>query len=240
MATQLTKTTKDGTPLYRRPTVEAAINVALQQPLETITARLSIVRQSDPNFLESECVVHLLRSAFDSGDNAAQGVLFTALARRVEQTALRHVRPQDLYKQKQLVEDVISKLGEVLAGGTADLDYYEVSFNRQLRWLYLPILIPKSTFYEESLESHEDTVDPRPSKYDATNHKIDLRQALLSLTPNELRAYTYIEEMKYQASSKDESKTTAATLCGVSDRTIRTWQTQYKAKLAKKLGERYS
>jgi hypothetical protein len=240
MAKQLTKINQDGAMWVRPPAVESNIESALNQPLEVIRKRLQVVAPTEADYLKSECIVHLIRRAIEDDDEERLGVLHEALLRRIEWTLRKKSGGLDRDTAQQRIREVISEFNYVLAGGTSDLDLYEAIFNKMFRFLYSPTLWPKSTFYSESLELLEQIEDPITSDHEAVDLAIDFAAAVKTFTPEERKAYLYIEEMGYQAESKDASKVTAATLCGVSGRTIRTWQKQYKAKLVEFSGDKQS
>lgn len=240
MAKQLTRINQDGAVWVRPPAVEANIESALNQPIDVIRKRLQVVVHTNADYLKSECIVHLVRRAIEDGEEERLGVLHEALLRRIEWTLRRQSSGLDRDTARQRISEVISAFNYVLAGGTSDLDLYEAVFNKMFRFLYSPILWPKSAFYSESLEVLEQIEDPITSDHEALDLAIDFAAAVKTFTSAERKAYLYIEEMGYQAESKDTSKVTAATLCGVSGRTIRTWQKQYKAKLAEFSGDKQS
>jgi DNA-directed RNA polymerase specialized sigma24 family protein len=62
---------------------------------------------------------------------------------------------------------------------------------------------------------------PLASPEDGVFHR-DLVEAITALPPAERRALVLCKIMGYEAESEDRGKMTAATICGVSGRTIRT------------------
>src|SRR4051794_27416736 len=84
MAHALTKKDQNGN-LYTRPaSVEAKINGALEQDLSTLVRRSEITKQSEPDFLPLECLVHLIRRFRGRDDQHATSLLMPVLLRRCE------------------------------------------------------------------------------------------------------------------------------------------------------------
>ena len=61
MARPLTKHDQHGTLYSRPPLIEGLIDVALSQDLATLRTRAALRDQKAPEFLPSECLVHLVR-----------------------------------------------------------------------------------------------------------------------------------------------------------------------------------
>jgi len=65
MARPLDKIVK-GERLKRPPEIEAAIDTALGQDIETIRRRAAIIDETSADYLPTECLVHLIRHTPDS------------------------------------------------------------------------------------------------------------------------------------------------------------------------------
>jgi hypothetical protein len=76
MAQPLSKTKEDDGTLYTRPPpIEAAIDIAIHQDLQTLCQRARIRDRNDPHHLSSECLVHLTRRAIRTDDGTAYNAL---------------------------------------------------------------------------------------------------------------------------------------------------------------------
>lgn len=60
MARPLEKTDADGNPYHRPPSIEAAIDTALAQDLQTQCDRALIRDKKSADYLPPECLVHLI------------------------------------------------------------------------------------------------------------------------------------------------------------------------------------
>lgn len=84
MAQPLRKTESDGTP-YRRPaTVESQVDNAVRLTLPEIRRCVLITDRDDPEYLCSECLVHLVRKGRRTGDQPLMSVVLPVLLGRCE------------------------------------------------------------------------------------------------------------------------------------------------------------
>lgn len=137
----LTKRTEDGN-LYRRPAeIEDALERVLTLGREEILAMVTIHDRNHPDYIPSECLLHLLRKT--SGDNNERYFerLYVALMRRVDR-ALPRVEHQmgdsvgvDATRS-QIRSQVRDRFEELLVrdrrGGDDRLDLFEARFNFSL------------------------------------------------------------------------------------------------------------
>ena len=92
MVRPLTKRTSTGD-LYRRPTdVERHIDAALAQDKSIIRRRVAVADQKSPDYLKSECLVHMLREAIQKNDDGQFNTLLTVLLSRCEKITLSKIR----------------------------------------------------------------------------------------------------------------------------------------------------
>jgi hypothetical protein len=133
MAQPLKKTRRDGT-LYHRPQdIEAAIDDALAQDLAIHCKRALIRDYGSPDYMPSECLLHLIRSARGRDDERAYSALLPLLLARCEANLNAHVA-STISGAGELRRDILGDFAELIAiDGTAEdthkLDYYEVHFN---------------------------------------------------------------------------------------------------------------
>ncbi|HEY1653710.1 MAG TPA: hypothetical protein VGF86_01195 [Candidatus Tumulicola sp.] len=232
MAKRLTKETKNGSTYSRPAPVEVNIDGAINQPLEVIRQRLQVVSGTDPDFLTSECIVHLLRQATNAGDEERLAVLHEFLMRRVDRILVSKIRDSDMPNAEEVRLEATYDLDVLIARRSADLDFFEVRFNMALRNLYIPKLRnarqrpPMIPFADQDEDPDRDV-----SLQETSALSVDIVAAIRSLPPDELEAFMLIEG-GYEVESNDPQKTTAATICGVSGRTIRSRQARAKEKLA--------
>jgi hypothetical protein len=88
MAKPLTKRNKDGKLYARRASVEAAIELAQTQDLNTLRSRLWITDRDAAEYLETEVLAHLMRDARRGMNAQLMEALFPALLKRCESNLL--------------------------------------------------------------------------------------------------------------------------------------------------------
>jgi DNA-directed RNA polymerase specialized sigma24 family protein len=239
MANQLTQTKKNGDP-YRRPdSVEANIDGALNQSLDVIRGRL-VKLETETEFLMPECIVHLLRQALDHDDEERVSILYESLLRRVERILANRIPDGSIRDAEDLRLEVIHDLNVLLAEKSKSLDFYEVAFNRALRNLYVQKIRPaRKRPVPIALEDQDAAPDHAGSLLDSSDLSLDLVSALRAL-PAEERDAILLIECGYEIESIDPQKTTVATICGVTGRTIRARLARAKETLAESLKDHNS
>src|ERR1041384_7698722 len=129
----LTKCDPNGN-VYKRPQqIESAITNLLGKNTETIANRANIQDVSDPDYVPSECIVHLIRAARRREDEPAMTALLPPLLRRCESILISKIS-QDLPNVDEIREEVLGQLSELFAAdGGGDnpnkLDFFEARFN---------------------------------------------------------------------------------------------------------------
>jgi hypothetical protein len=253
MARPLTKYSKEGALYTRPPAVEANIDGALLIDLPTLRGRLLVTDKAAPDYLRSECLVHLVRDAHRSGDVTRRDGVFTVLLGRCE--AILKAKISDrLPNAGELRELVLSELGELLiADGTGDhpdeLDFYECRFNLAFRTLRIDVVTRELDEVNRAANLPEERDSGEPDAYEdafarvseafqtpATQQRAlfleDLLKAIKALPPDERKAVILIHFLGYDEESDKSDKVTAATLCNCTGRTIRNRLSRAAAKLA--------
>jgi hypothetical protein len=137
MARPLTKIDQKGA-LYKRPsTIEAQINTALTQNHATLSQRARVANRDSPDYLFSECLVHLIRHAIRLNDQRLALVLMPPLLVRCEANLMHHVSDGRLRNAEAVREEILSSFQLLFTDDAAEdaLDYYECKFNRAFRSL---------------------------------------------------------------------------------------------------------
>jgi hypothetical protein len=243
MARPLTKLTRTGT-LYTRPTpIEENIDGALAEDLPALCRRAHVTDQGSPDYLTSECLVHLIRDSIRRTDLAMQSTLLPILLSRCEAN-LRAKIPRSVPNAVHLRDEVLGEFALVLAkdGSTEDtdeLDFYECKFNHAFRTLRISVL-RRERDKTDGVVALSD-VAGKPDEDVARRIEAALRspatqadgllldERLDALPPDERKAVVLHFVMGYEIESTDPNKPTVATLCNVSGRTIRS-----RLKLARK------
>ena len=135
MAQPLSKTKEDDGTLYTRPPpIEAAIDIAIHQDLQTLCQRARIRDRNDPHHLSSECLVHLTRQAIRTDDGTAYNALLPLLLERCRANLNKYV-VASVPNAEHLRETILCDFAALFAmDGTVDdkfwaLDFFECRFN---------------------------------------------------------------------------------------------------------------
>jgi hypothetical protein len=244
MARPLTKKNERGELYTRPPSVEARIDGVLGQDF---AAQVRCARGADadsPDFLSSECLVHLIRDAVRRGDERAANAFMAPLLSRCEANLLKTVPDSAMRNAEGVRQEILSsfaiKFAEDGTEGHEDaLDYFECRFNRAFRALRIDHV------RAETSRRRELTDMPEPSRKQGgfapdeevlsrmsqaarikagQENRIYLPQVLRAvnaLPPDQRRAVILCRILGYEEESTDARKRTAANICGVSGRTIR-------------------
>jgi hypothetical protein len=133
----------EGVRLTRDAAIEAAIDVALGQTPVTWRARAAITDRKAPDYLPSECLVHLIRNAMrqsnaEATHNSVANALLPFLLKRCEANLKAKVSSQ-IATAEDLRADILAAFAVLFAEDLAPdadrkLDFYEVKFNRAFRF----------------------------------------------------------------------------------------------------------
>jgi RNA polymerase sigma factor (sigma-70 family) len=235
------------------PEIEAAIDAAVGQDLQTLLDRAHIRDRKVENYIASESFVYLVRDACRNGSEEMRDNLLPLLLGRCA-AILKSKIPETVSTAVQLREEILGDFAELFAkDGTSEdrheLDFYEVRFNQAFRAFRvtrfraeinrlnktkgLPDAArPKLQIDEEVLarllDLNRSTADPE--------HLVlrkQLRAAIDNLPPEEREALVLCRLMGLKEESEDPNERTAATECGVTGRTIRNRVERALAKLSK-------
>ena len=256
MPPPLIRRRKTGEPYVRTAQVAAAIDRATMLDPATVVAEARLDDRADPNFMQPECLLHLIRSTrLDNSDDRFTQ-LFDTLITRVERSLKGAIRPSPLYDAEELRQDVLDRFVDLLAAdrNQADdkLDYFEVRFAGALAALRIDVMrasarkAGKEDYIEEM---HDEEGQPLPvlarqmregfasegSEQEKEHFRNELLRAIDRLPDREKAAVTLVLEGH---PVEGEHAETIAKLCGVGDRAIRYRLQKAYGKLRRELGER--
>lgn len=237
MARQLAKR-KPGGRYTCPPEIEAAIDVALQQDLATRARRACVRDRASSDYLQTECLVYLVREAIRADDGPAQDKLIPILYLRCEAALISKI-PDSMQRADEIRAEVLGRLSELIAEDAEDpergvLDFYETRFGLAFKRLRLTV---QRSFRRRARECSMD--DPRQGVEEPATMKTqdDLvfdqeRLALLDLLPDNERSALVLHYLNgLEIESVDPTKHTVATALGVTGRTVRNLLTRARAKL---------
>jgi hypothetical protein len=255
MAQPLSKTKEDdGTRYTRFPEVEAAIDIALRQDIETISQRARIRNSKSPQHMPSECLVHLIRHARRGSDDHALNTLLPLLLERCHANLNKKV-DKDIPNAAMVRRDILRDFSALFAiDGSSDdklaLDFFEVRFNlafARFRDDRVGKVIAQHAREVELPSSPGDTVEQEidneviarladlngSGDLDEGLFRKQVIEAVKALPPGERDAVLLVHYHGFQIGSDTPSEVTAATLCNVDRRTIQNRLTRGLAKLSK-------
>jgi hypothetical protein len=222
--------------------VEAAIDGAIGQDLETLSRRAAIANQFSAEFLPLECLVHLIRDALRRGDDNITDTLLQRLLSRCD-AILKKKTPVDIpgdwdEVRAQILGDLAVLFAEDATDDKHKLDFFECCFNLAFRTFRIPyirkeiarshgrVYAPTDTgeqqdlgddwFLSELAEKFRD----RDAPVDLTLRQA-ISNALDTLPFDQCKAVMLVYYHGLPIESEDPSVTSAATVCGVTGRAIR-------------------
>ena len=258
MARPLTKTEAGGE-LYARPfAVEAQIDQVICLSRSDLQTRLLIVDRDAPDYLCSECLVHLVREGRRSGDQQLMSAVLPVLLRRCEANLLVKVPDGRMPDAASLRQEILENLTDrFVTDGTGDfpdeLDFYECRFNKAFRALRIDAvrrdvrrrkrsiavvnLRPSEAAsapdaYADAFARVSETFRVLPTQeWDVFREQFV--KAIEALPADECEAVILVHVFGYKEESEDPEEETAATRCNCTGRTIRNRLTRADAKLSR-------
>lgn len=256
MAPPLKRVKKDGTPYKRPPAIDAAIDIALAQDLDTLRSRARVADPSHAQYMQTECLLHLVRAARIANDTVRVNQLLPLLLARCE-ARLRavlpnHSRADAAGLRDEILQDVGVRTAKTGTDEDTDvLDFFEIRFNAALTKLRLNHLEKDGT-HRRVFNEIPETVDEDGTPIDEDNVLARLSDAARS--PGRQENYVYLTQvLRFIATlpaherdavincsirglkieSDNPSEVTAATLAGVTPRAISKRLKNAAAKLKK-------
>lgn len=230
---------------YTRPAdIEAVIDEALTQDLDTVLARANIRNPKQPGYMPLECLLHLAREARLKRDTQTETKLLRPLVLRCE-LLLKKAIPDARYRDAENIrQDILCKFFELyaLVGSNYDatgLDFFECRFMAAFASLRYERLRDEGrrqkVFVEFGVEKDDEgkplddenalaklsAAAQSPARQENLTYLGQVLEFLKTLSPEDRQTVTLVAIEGYKIESEDKDEVTAATLCGVSGRAIR-------------------
>lgn len=236
--------TDDGAPYTRPAAVEASIDEALSQDIETVLQRAVIRRPGQPGYMSLESLLHLAREARLKGDKKAENTLLVPLLTRVEALLMKSIPDGGRADAEEIRQDILSSFCELFAlvGTKLDatrLDYFEIRFHdalAALRFARLRKEGKRQKLFADLADEKDDEGNPLdeeaalaklskaaqcPARQENLVYLAQVGRFLATLSPENREAVTLVAIEGYKIESEDPEEETAATICGVTGRAIR-------------------
>jgi len=163
MVKPLNKVKKDGSPYFRRESVETLINELVLLSDEELVEKCNSIEKAE--YIPSECLVYTIRNAIHQRNDALCNKLLYILLGRCKHILTNKISG-GLSGVEQLRQDVLGQFSELFASeylikNSEVLDYYEVNFNHAFRCFRITNIrseikgIEKK--FSESIEIKEET-----------------------------------------------------------------------------------
>ena len=259
MAEALRKRKPDGSPYTRMPATVTDLHILEQLPRDEILARCEVRQKTDPRYVSSECLLHLVRACRADNSNAWFERLYKILYHRVLR-ALPRAEAVDgetsSLTREQIRERASERFVAMLAADRQSyeqrLDFFEIRFDQALKRLRLDA--QKQAWREENRN--------RPIEYDEASGELDpevertagsvnpldgiefrgeafrLRlEAAIEALPPEQRRTIHMLMLEYPIQSDDPSIHTICRELGVTRKTVWNYRDRAMKALKKALGE---
>lgn len=240
----LTKKTLAGAVYTRQPYIEALLVTLSALPRDELADRAAITRRTDPDYIPSECLVHLIRSTRGDNSEAWFERLYKLLTERVLR-CLPKAESQDGETESltrgSIRDKVFGRFVELLAADRSKpgskLDYFEVRFDGALASLRRDA--QEQAWRDENrsttIEFDEETGEPSAEVERAVGHfdpfaatecesadyRLRLDAAIDALPSEQIRIVHMLRE-GYLIESKDPEVMTISKALGRSEKTVRT------------------
>lgn len=258
MVRALKKRDKNGQ-LYVRPqTIEQSITAALTQTSASWIASAAISDRRNAQYLAPELVVHLIRHSLRMQDYSTANFLLQKFGERVMRLLEHHVKESHAFSAAIVREETLSRFLELFAEDLNEpevgvLDFYELRFNRALAALRAQVIRYERlrTTPLESVSAHEprnaDEEEPEPIELPdlspgadvvTSAENAELYRLVQALPPDERAAILWKYYSDLDTEATDPTKTTVASLAGVSGSEIRSRLRAAYARLKKRMEEK--
>ncbi|MFN7938339.1 MAG: hypothetical protein U0R19_33735 [Bryobacteraceae bacterium] len=255
------KNPNDGSIYQRPPSVEAALDALLLLPIDQFVQRCAITSRSDPAYVPSECLLHVLRRVARLHNSEHFQALFGLMRQRiqkalppVERFAPGDTRPSESAAAVDIRDAVVALFEEKLCrdrtGYEEHLDFFEVRFNMAIARERLTARrkVTREQNRESPLYSEEEPGEHTREVEEALVRlqrdpvyefeQSDYRRRLVAaidLLPDNQRRVIELQLQDISIDSNDPDEITMAKILGCAEKTVRNRRDRAYAALRKLL-----
>jgi hypothetical protein len=253
----LRKQTLDGR-LYTRPLeIEKKLQELIDLPRDELAERCSITTKTDPNFIPSECLAHLVRATRSDNSDRWFEILHNELVRRIlARLPCRPVGGPENITAESVRENALGHFLEKLMldrQGYCDwLDFFEIRFDAGMKRLrhhferkaftvekrYAPVADAETGEVLAEVEAARGFDNPLDSeKIDQAIYRNELDAAIAKLPPEQKEIMVMLK-LGFPIESKDPNEMSIVKALGCVEKTVRNRRDRaYIALRAMMLGE---
>lgn len=256
--TPLTKNRKDGQTYARRPSTTQSLLDLAAWSRDDILRRLDQRDQRHPDFIETECVVYLLREANRQGNRSDWfNRLFEHLDRRLDQNLRWAIAYGAINDAESLREDIKQEFYVLLAKGLRNeperLDPFEVFFDKAFAALRTNCLNKakrperRQTGLMDGKQDGQEEGEHEIAQLEPENpmglNEIELSlfrsqaSALIDHLPDKEKRAVKLVLQGHHVEASSPDKPSVAEICGVDVRTINNWLRKAKKRFDDLHGE---
>jgi hypothetical protein len=229
-------TSKSSGAVYARlPAVEAQIREVLSLPGEDVLRRAAIRDAKNPDYIASECLIHLVRRKLRDPHSRRDGRLLKVLLDR----AAKDITPRgfEMAALDEIRQATLSELCERLLSDSESINFFEARYALALKTLAIDAArqyrkrtdaVGAIDGLKDSQESDDEMPEFRSEEGQyivgrevSQENTVFLHQLLDRLSPKERKAVQLVHWLGMKEASNDPNEHTAASIMKVSDRTVR-------------------
>lgn len=243
----LTRITRAGEALKRRPEVEQQLREVLGLDGDALRERLAQRDFGDPSYVKNECLVFMIRFRQKQGDEGAVNELATALKERLTRPIEKRLIPVAKNVRAECRDEAVwCVFAPILDVDSDSADYAQVSFgpwfdNRVIDAIKKFSRTQAKDARSESLTREDDEGEEdvptgkglRVGDLLAEEHALVIDDALGALDDVEREAFLMRHYWQWEIESIDPKLPTISKHFGVTPRTIRNWLKSSERKIAK-------
>lgn len=241
MIRPLRKHKRDGTPYTRPGHIDSLLVELAELPRDEILRRAAVTNSSDPSYLPSECLLHIMRSGRSENSDRYFERLFGLLSKRVIRALPRFITARGMIEpvKERVHELAYGRFTELIAADRIEyderLDFFEVRWNaaianlRRDAWEKALAELKDSDSLDDDetgelaaeVEKAIGSFDPfDPAALNEADYRLRLQAAIDRLPKEQIRIIEMLRQ-DIPIDSTEPGTVTIADTLGKSEKTIR-------------------